>query len=76
MYQRWICSVLVVTVVCLNHLSATQSAEFSRHVVVVNIDGLAAYLVDDTRVPLSTIRQLAREGCLVKGGMTVSDPFS
>jgi len=43
-------------------------------VVVISIDGFASYLVDDPKVPLPTIRRLAREGCLVEGGMTVSDP--
>ncbi len=51
-----------------------QAADAERHVVVVSLDGLAAYLVDDPKVPLPTIRQLAREGCIVDGGMTVSNP--
>lgn len=42
--------------------------------VVVSLDGLAAYLVDDPKVPLPTIRKLAREGAIVEGGMTVVNP--
>lgn len=45
-----------------------------RHVVVVCIDGLAAYLLDDSKAPLPTIRQLAREGAVVEHGMRVSNP--
>ncbi len=52
----------------------THAAENERHVVVISIDGFKASLVDDPKVPLPTIRRLAREGCVVKGGMTVSDP--
>lgn len=54
--------------------SIASSEEVPRHVVVISIDGFAAYLVDDPRVPLPTIRRLAREGAIVSGGMTVSNP--
>lgn len=59
---------------CPPSFAVAQSDDVQRHVVVISIDGLAAYLVDDPKVPLPTIRQLAREGCIVEGGMTVSDP--
>lgn len=52
----------------------SHAAETERHVVVVSLDGLAAYLVDDPKVPLPTIRKLAREGAIVDGGMIVSNP--
>jgi predicted AlkP superfamily pyrophosphatase or phosphodiesterase len=51
-----------------------MAADGERHVVVVSLDGLAAFLVDDPNVPLPTIRRLAREGAIVDGGMTVSNP--
>ncbi|TWT61546.1 alkaline phosphatase family protein [Rubinisphaera italica] len=72
-YRR-ACYVVFVLSICLNNLTLVQSAEKQRHVVVVSIDGFAAYLVDDPKVPLPTIRKLASEGCLIEGGMTVSDP--
>jgi len=71
---RWFSRLAVVTTAFLNMLSVAQSADVQRHVVVISIDGFAAYLVDDPKVPLPTIRRLAREGCIVEGGMTVSDP--
>jgi predicted AlkP superfamily pyrophosphatase or phosphodiesterase len=49
-----------------------QSAD--RHVVLISVDGLAAYLLDDPKAPLPTIRKLAREGTVVDGGMRVSNP--
>ncbi len=51
-----------------------SAANPDRHVVLVSLDGLAAYLVDDPQVPLPTIRKLAREGAIVDGGMIVSNP--
>jgi predicted AlkP superfamily pyrophosphatase or phosphodiesterase len=42
--------------------------------VVISIDGLAGYLLDDPKAPLPTIRRLAREGGFVAGGMKVSNP--
>ena len=72
-YCRFYCLILVA-LVCLNTLTVAQAADAQRHVVVISIDGLAAYLVDDPKVPLPTIRRLAREGCIVDGGMKVSDP--
>lgn len=49
-------------------------AQESRRVVVVCMDGLAAYLLDDPKAPLPTIRRLAREGCIAEQGMTVVNP--
>lgn len=51
-----------------------SAADRDRHVIVVSLDGLAAYLVDDPKAPLPTIRRLAREGSIAEGGMKVSNP--
>jgi predicted AlkP superfamily pyrophosphatase or phosphodiesterase len=45
-----------------------------RHVVIISVDGFAAYLLDDPKVPIPNIRKLAREGAVVAGGMKVSNP--
>lgn len=58
----------------LGSIDSVSAIDADRHVVVVSLDGFAAYLVDDPRVPLPTIRQLVREGCIAEGGMTVSNP--
>jgi len=57
-----------------NVRAADVSAGDSRHVVVISIDGFAAYLLDDPKAPIPTIRRLAREGAFVEGGMKVSNP--
>src|SRR6478735_5923979 len=49
-------------------------AASDRHVVVVCIDGFAAYLLDDPKAPVPTLRRLAKEGALAEGGMKVSNP--
>jgi predicted AlkP superfamily pyrophosphatase or phosphodiesterase len=46
----------------------------TKHVVIICIDGLAAYLLNDPKAPLATIRRLARDGAVVDGGMRVSNP--
>jgi predicted AlkP superfamily pyrophosphatase or phosphodiesterase len=44
------------------------------HVVVISIDGLPAYLLDDPRASLPVIRGLARGGASSSTGMRVSNP--
>ena len=70
----WFAGVGILFTACLNTHSLAQSVDTERHVVVISIDGFAAYLVNDPKVPLPTIRRLAREGCIIEGGMIVSDP--
>lgn len=50
------------------------AANRDRHVIVVSIDGLAAFLVDDQKAPLPTLRKLARDGAIAPDGMKVSNP--
>ncbi|MEO8496731.1 MAG: alkaline phosphatase family protein [Planctomycetota bacterium] len=73
-WNRWMLVACLLAWLGCYSVSSAHAAESERHVVVVSLDGLAAYLVDDPKVPLPTIRQLAREGCIVDGGMTVSNP--
>ena len=70
----WLAFVVVIISGNLSMLPLAHAEAQERHVVVISIDGFAASLVDDPKVPLPTIRRLAREGCVVEGGMTVSDP--
>jgi predicted AlkP superfamily pyrophosphatase or phosphodiesterase len=51
-----------------------QASGSEHHVIVVSLDGLAAFLFDDPKASLPTIRKLAREGAIVDGGMKVSNP--
>ncbi len=59
---------LFATVAC----GRTEAAD--RHVVMILIDGLPAYLLDDPQASLPVIRGLAKAGVTATGGMRVSDP--
>ena len=43
-------------------LSATTKPQKKHTVVVVSLDGFPAYALDDPRLPIPTLRKLAREG--------------
>lgn len=61
-------------VIWLNALSMPlKAAVKDRHVVVICVDGLPAYLLTDPNAPLTTIRELAAHGVMAEG-MTVSNP--
>jgi predicted AlkP superfamily pyrophosphatase or phosphodiesterase len=55
-------------------LNAVAEAATDRHVVIVCIDGFAAYLLNDPKAPVPTIRKLAKVGTVAEGGMRVSNP--
>jgi predicted AlkP superfamily pyrophosphatase or phosphodiesterase len=48
-------------------------ASTNHHVILITIDGCAAYYLNDTKAPLQTLRKLAREGATAEG-MRVSNP--
>ena len=52
--------------------ASTQTDD--RHVVMILIDGLPAYLFNDPQASLPVIRNLAREGVVADGGMHMSNP--
>jgi predicted AlkP superfamily pyrophosphatase or phosphodiesterase len=69
---------LLAALVLLSLLPAPAPAGRSgvrsdRHVLLISIDGFAAYYLDDPRVPLPNIRRLAAEGARADG-MTVVTP--
>ncbi|WP_425613956.1 alkaline phosphatase family protein [Anatilimnocola sp. NA78] len=59
---------------CLSTQQAGHAANRDRHVIVVCIDGLAAFLLDDPKAPIPTARLLARNGTIAENGMKVSNP--
>ena len=60
-----------VTLACLAPKLATGST--NHHVLLITIDGCAAYYLSDSKASLPTLRKLAREGAMAKG-MRVSNP--
>jgi arylsulfatase A-like enzyme len=65
---------LTLAAITLLAPQSTRAANKDRHVVLVCIDGFAAYLLDDPKAPVPTARRLAREGATATGGMRVSNP--
>jgi len=72
---HWIVSFSICTVLfVLDAARLSAAAPPDRHLVIVSIDGFAAYLLNDPKAPVPEIRRLAREGVVVDGGMRVSNP--
>ncbi|HEY2433514.1 MAG TPA: ectonucleotide pyrophosphatase/phosphodiesterase [Vicinamibacterales bacterium] len=49
-----------------------QAPPVDRHVVVISIDGLAAYALADPAIPLPTLRALARDGVMAEAMIPVN----
>lgn len=49
------------------------SCSTNHHVILITVDGLAAYYLDDPQAPIPTIRRLADEGATA-AGMRVANP--
>lgn len=60
-------------ILCGPIVRAVAESPPDRHVVVICVDGLPAYLFDDPNASMPAIRKLAAEGVLSQG-MTVSNP--
>lgn len=72
-FRFWV-GLVSIAVMQLVQGVAASAAECKEHVIVVCIDGFAAYLLDDPKAPIPTIRQLARDGTIADKGMKVSNP--
>lgn len=49
------------------------NAATNRHVILITMDGFAAYLLRDPQAPIPTLRRMAEEGAVAEG-MRVSNP--
>ena len=72
--HHWLVAAVVAIGIALLDAVIGQAVADDRHVVVICVDGLAAYLLDDPKAPLPTIRRLAREGAVAEQGMKVANP--
>ncbi len=64
---------IILVLVSAGLVDASEKDAKSRHVVVICVDGLPAYLFDDPNASMPTIRQLAAAGTRA-AGMKVSNP--
>ncbi len=58
----WLCALATFAIPA--HLSSETRAQKHRTVVVISLDGFPAYALDDPRLPIPTLRKLAREGAV------------
>ena len=56
------CAIALVACGATGYLSAATKPHKKRTVVVISLDGFPAYALDDPRLPIPTLRKLAREG--------------
>jgi hypothetical protein len=59
-FARWACWLLAIALAL--PLSVGAQAKKDRIVVVMSLDGFPAYALKDPRLPIPTLRKLAREG--------------
>jgi predicted AlkP superfamily pyrophosphatase or phosphodiesterase len=60
-------------VVCVAMLLCAAHVQAEPHVVIITIDGFAAYNMKDKNAPIPTLRKLAEEGAVAEG-MKVCNP--
>ena len=59
---RWLYGVALIT--CALPIVLNAKTKEHRTVVVISLDGFPAYALDDPRLPIPTLRKLAREGVM------------
>lgn len=57
-------TLLAILLVCLSPLSRAEGQK--RAVILISLDGLAAYYFDDAKAEMPTLRRLAAEGAIAK----------
>lgn len=71
----WCQALALVSGLCaVTYAQAPPATGSDRHVVIVSIDGFAAYLLNDPKAPVPTIRKLAKYGTVIEEGIRVSNP--
>ena len=59
---RWF--LIVVLIACGLVSQSKAKAHKNRTVIVISLDGFPAYALDDPRLPIPTLRALARDGAV------------
>jgi predicted AlkP superfamily pyrophosphatase or phosphodiesterase len=66
-------ALLLLCVLLCATLRGLAAPATDRHVILITMDGFAAYLLSDPQAPIPTLRRMANEGALAQG-MRVSNP--
>src|SRR5688572_2458010 len=74
-YVYWMLNALFRLCLVFSFCALTSNAApaTNRHVILITIDGFAAYLLTDPQAPVPTLRRMAAEGAVAEG-MRVSNP--
>ena len=60
----WLCALVLIGCEVPLHLVAATKTDKHRTVVVISLDGFPAYALDNPKLPIPTLRKLAREGAI------------
>lgn len=71
--SRWFSKAASAMVFTFLLFTSASRASTNHHVILVTIDGLAAFYMNDLAAPLTTLRQLAAEGAVAEG-LRVANP--
>ncbi len=71
--RNWFPFGALLLVLALRGLSLPATASTNHHVVLITIDGLAAFYLSDPQAPIPTLRKLMKEGASAEG-LRVSNP--
>jgi predicted AlkP superfamily pyrophosphatase or phosphodiesterase len=71
---QWLCA--LVLIVCTPTAFLQAKTQKRRIVVVITLDGFPAYALDDPKLPIPTLRRLAREGVIASSMQPVNPTFT
>lgn len=71
--RNWFPFGALLLALVLRSLSFPATASTNHHVILITIDGLAAFYLSDPQAPIPTLRRLAKEGASAEG-LRVSNP--
>jgi len=60
----WLCALALIASVVPPCVVAAAKTDKHRTVVVISLDGFPAYALDNPKLPIPTLRKLAREGAV------------
>jgi predicted AlkP superfamily pyrophosphatase or phosphodiesterase len=66
----------LILIVCAVPALPQSDAQKGRMVVVVSLDGFPAYALDDPRLPIPTLRKLAKEGVIASSMQPVNPTYT
>src|SRR5687768_16412350 len=63
---------IALTILCAALPAAQQARGTSNHLVIISLDGIPGWAMDDARLPLPNLRRLAARGAIAKAMVPVN----